>query len=79
MSESVPESVERHPWRGTQGPEPTVQCWPPGRRPALHVWSHGRWRYAPVHARQTYTDGTVAYQVTVDLAGDTTVTYRLYG
>ncbi|MFD8477259.1 hypothetical protein ACFV2E_35260 [Streptomyces globisporus] len=79
MSDFILESVGRRPWREADGPPPVVRCWPPAHRPALYVWSHGRWRYAPVHARQTYADGTVAYQVTVDLAGDTTVTWRLYG
>ncbi|MFK0026053.1 hypothetical protein [Streptomyces sp. NPDC090798] len=35
--------------------------------------SAGRWRHAPVLARQDWPDGTVRYQVEVDLLGDTTV------
>lgn len=36
------------------------------------------WRYAPVYARQDYADGSVVYQVSVDLLGDTTATHQLY-
>ncbi|WP_324787060.1 hypothetical protein [Streptomyces sp. H51] len=46
--------------------------------PALQVWSAGKWRWAPVLARQDWADGRVFYQVSVDLTGSTTVTIRLY-
>jgi hypothetical protein len=42
------------------------------------VWSHGAWRWATVTAKQVWADGSTHYQVTVDLAGDTKVTVRLY-
>ncbi|GAA3015319.1 hypothetical protein [Streptomyces fulvorobeus] len=74
----IPDAVERQPWQPTDGPAPTVRCWPPAAQPALYVRSGGRWRYAPVHARHEYPDGTVAYQAAVDLHGDTSVTVRLY-
>lgn len=48
MSEGIPEPVENQPWRQEDGPPPRVWCWPSSHRPALEVWSHGRWRYAPV-------------------------------
>lgn len=52
--------------------------------PALAVWSEGAWRYAQVRARQdwppseTWPNGRVIYQVTVDLLGDTTVRWMSY-
>ncbi|MFF9638789.1 hypothetical protein ACF1D2_29945 [Streptomyces bacillaris] len=74
----IPDAVPRRPWRPEHGPEPTVRCWHGAGRPALLVRSAGKWRYAPVHARQDYANGSVAYQVTVDLLGDTTATHQLY-
>ncbi|MET8347535.1 hypothetical protein [Streptomyces microflavus] len=74
----VPDAEERRPWRPDHGPAPSVQCWPNACRPALYVRSGGRWRYSPVQARQMYADGAVAYQVAVDLDGDTNVTVGLY-
>ncbi|RSS94271.1 hypothetical protein EF903_06960 [Streptomyces sp. WAC05292] len=71
------EPVENRPWRSEDGPRPTVWSWPAGDRPALYVWSRGRWRYAPVHARQDWQDRTV-YQVAVDLDGSTSVVARSY-
>ncbi|MEU4986659.1 MULTISPECIES: hypothetical protein [unclassified Streptomyces] len=76
--EEIPEAVPARPWRREDGPPPQVKTWPPGDRPALLVRSAGRWRYAPVKARQDWADGRVIYQVEVDLLGDTTVTHRLY-
>jgi hypothetical protein len=76
---SVEEPVQARPWRPEDGPRPVVWTWPPWDRPALRVWSAGEWRYAPVAARQDFADGTVRYQVEVDLRGDTavsTVTYQ---
>ncbi|MGW3628021.1 hypothetical protein [Streptomyces sp. NPDC000880] len=75
---SVPEPEEARPWRPEDGPEPTVTTWPYRDRPALEVWSHGKWRYAPVLARQDWSDGSVYYQVSVDLRGDTLVSERMY-
>jgi hypothetical protein len=66
------------PWRPGDGPRPRVTTWSPGNRPALAVWSHGKWRYAPVVARQDWADGTVRYQVEVDLRGDARVSVRMY-
>ncbi|MFD9395016.1 hypothetical protein ACFWBB_31090 [Streptomyces sp. NPDC060000] len=77
MSE-IPEPEPARPWRPEDGPRPEVKTWPRGDRPALEVWSAGRWRYAPVMARQNWADGTVRYQVDVDLRGDTTVVIRTY-
>ncbi|MFF8432818.1 hypothetical protein [Streptomyces bacillaris] len=80
MAESIPEPVERRPWRKSDGPEPTVWCWPNAHRPALYVWSRGKWRYGSVMARHDYADGAVAYQVAVNLGiKDMGVTARTYG
>ncbi|MFE4425285.1 hypothetical protein [Streptomyces sp. NPDC056817] len=38
----------------------------------------GRWRWATVRARQDWPDGRVAYQVSVDLDGSTSVRARTY-
>lgn len=79
--ESVSEIEEpqpARPWRPEDGPRPQVWTWPNNARPALAVWSAGRWRYASVRARQVWGDGSVYYQVLVDLHGDTRVTTRLY-
>ncbi|WP_433860217.1 hypothetical protein [Streptomyces kronopolitis] len=77
--ETIPEPTEARPWRQPEdGPEPKVTTWPPGDRPALRVWSHGKWRYAPVMARQDWADGRVFYQLSVDLTGGTSVTARMY-
>ncbi|MFI7415295.1 hypothetical protein ACIBU0_42345 [Streptomyces sp. NPDC049627] len=75
---TIPEPEPARPWRPSDGPEPEVSTWPPGDRPALEVWSAGKWRYAAVTARQDWADGTIRYQVLVDLLGDTTVTSRTY-
>ncbi|MFB6505542.1 hypothetical protein ACFC07_22375 [Streptomyces sp. NPDC056099] len=77
-SETIPEPVEARPWRPEDGPEPKVTTWPNRDRPALSVWSHGKWRFAPVMARQDWSDGRVFYQVSVDLRGDTMVVARMY-
>ncbi|MFH9590721.1 hypothetical protein ACH4LS_36980 [Streptomyces luteogriseus] len=77
-AEQIPEPVESRPWRPDDGPRPRVKTWPPGNRPALAVWAHGKWRYAPVQARQDWADGTIHYQVEVDLRGDTAVSTRKY-
>ncbi|RZU28251.1 hypothetical protein EV284_6417 [Streptomyces sp. BK022] len=77
-TEPVPEPEPSRPWRPDDGPAPEVWAWPAGDRPALGVWSAGRWRYAPVLAKQEWPDGTIRYQVEVDLLGDTTITVRLY-
>ena len=77
-AEEIPKPVPARPWRREDGPEPKVTTWPPANRPALAVWSRGRWRYAPIMARQDWPDGRVIYQVEVDLLGDTTVTARAY-
>ncbi|MBY8868717.1 hypothetical protein [Streptomyces sennicomposti] len=74
----IQEPEPARPWRPEDGPEPVVWTWPKGDRPALAVWSAGRWRYAPVMARQDWPDGTVRYQVEVDLFGDTSVRSRTY-
>ncbi|TGB03225.1 hypothetical protein [Streptomyces sp. MZ04] len=74
----IREPEQARPWRPGDGPEPTVTTWPAGDRPALRVWSHGSWRYAPVLALQEWADGTIVYQVSVDLRGDTAVTTCLY-
>lgn len=78
MNDSIPEPVPARPWRPEDGPEPTVWTWPRTDRPALGVWSAGAWRRATVRARQDWADGSVRYQVEVDLRGDTTVVVRLY-
>jgi hypothetical protein len=75
---SIPEPEQSRPWRPEDGPEPTVTVWPPGERPALEVWCRGKWRYAPVTARQDWPDGTVHYQVSVPLHSDMAVTSCLY-
>ncbi|MFE9993472.1 hypothetical protein [Streptomyces avermitilis] len=78
MSEEIREPEEARPWRGPDdGPWPVVRTWPGGARPALEVWSAGRWWQARVMARQDWADGSVYYQVSVDLRGDTSVTTRL--
>lgn len=79
MSEhEITEPPQARPWRPSDGPEPTVATWPPGRRPALWVWAGGSWRHGSVQSRQEWADGRVFYQVAVDLRGDTAVTTRLY-
>ncbi|MET8405918.1 hypothetical protein [Streptomyces sp900116325] len=78
MSEKIPEPTEHTPWHPEDGPSPKVWCWPRTDRPALYVWSHGKWRYAPVQARQDWADGRTVYQVDVDLAGTLSVNTRSY-
>ncbi|MFE4580175.1 hypothetical protein [Streptomyces chartreusis] len=75
---AIPEPEPARPWRPEDGPPPEVWTWPAGDRPALGVWSGGHWRYAAVMARQDWADGTVRYQVSVDLRGNTTVVSRTY-
>ncbi|MFE7072609.1 hypothetical protein ACFU96_21260 [Streptomyces sp. NPDC057620] len=76
---STPEEpTSARPWRPEDGPRPQVWTWPTGDQPALWVWSEGRWRYALVRARQNFPDGTVRYQVVLDLRGDTEVTTVTY-
>ncbi|MGW2496202.1 hypothetical protein ACWCV2_17090 [Streptomyces pseudogriseolus] len=75
---TIPEPEPSRPWRTEDGPPPEVWTWPLGDRPALRVWSAGAWRYASVRARQDWPDGTVRYQVEVDLRGDTTMVTRTY-
>lgn len=70
--------MEARPGQRGDWPEPVVWLWPRVGRPALWVWSHGAWRWAPVVARQDWPDGRVAYQVEVDLTGSTSVTCRTY-
>ncbi|WP_326724706.1 hypothetical protein OHT59_40530 [Streptomyces sp. NBC_00243] len=78
-SEDIPEPVEARPWRRENGPpEPVVWLWPEGDRPTLLVWSAGEWRNAPVMAEQDWPDGSVYFQVSVDLRGDSQATVRLY-
>ncbi|MGV9892124.1 hypothetical protein [Streptomyces sp. NPDC003395] len=77
-AEEIPEPVPARPWRPEDGPRPKVTTWPAGSEPALKVWSHGRWRYASVMARQDWADGRVFYQVHVDLLGDNRVSHRMY-
>ncbi|MET9528193.1 hypothetical protein [Streptomyces coeruleorubidus] len=77
-TDDIPEPAVARPWRPSDGEQPRVTTWPPGNRPALRVWSHGAWRYAPVRARQDWADGRVFYQVEIDLRGDTTVVTRMY-
>lgn len=74
----VPDAVPARPWRPEDGPRPQVWTWPPTDRPALRVMSGGRPRRAEVIAKQVWADGSVYYQVTVDLYGDTTVRTLLY-
>lgn len=69
---------QARPWRPEDGPRPGVWTWPNGERPSLKVWSAGAWRTARVMARQNWADGSVRYQVEVDLRGDTMVTIRTY-
>ncbi|MFC9534399.1 hypothetical protein ACFT38_28220 [Streptomyces sp. NPDC056975] len=78
MTNEVPEPERAAPWSAGDGPEPVVWTWPKNDRPALRVWSAGQWRYAPVLARQNWADGSVRYQVEVDLLGDTRVMVCLY-
>ncbi|MFK0279485.1 hypothetical protein ACIQVL_03290 [Streptomyces sp. NPDC090499] len=78
VGEQIPEPEPARPWRPEDGPRPEVWTWPNRDRPALEVWSAGAWRHAPVMARQNWPDGTVRYQVEVDLRGDTMVTINTY-
>ncbi|MFF1284313.1 hypothetical protein ACFVY4_26675 [Streptomyces sp. NPDC058299] len=77
-SHEVPEAEPARPWRPEDGPRPVVWTWPRADPPALWVGAHGAWRWATVTAKQVWGDGTVYYQVTVDLRGDTTATVCLY-
>lgn len=76
--DDIPEPAPARPWSPDDGAQPTVTVWPTGNRPALSVRSGGKWRYAPIRARQDWADGRVFYQVEVDLYGDTHVTTVLY-
>ncbi|MFF4543679.1 hypothetical protein ACFY1J_05440 [Streptomyces sp. NPDC001406] len=75
---TIPEPEAARPWRPEDGPKPEVWTWPNADRPSLKVWSAGAWRSARVMARQNWADGSVRYQVEVDLRGDTMVTIRTY-
>ncbi|KUN37688.1 hypothetical protein AQJ30_15500 [Streptomyces longwoodensis] len=75
---SIPDAEPARPWRPQDGPRPTVWTWPRTDRPALRVMSGGQWRHASVIARQDWADGTVRYQVEVDLRGDTATRIALY-
>ncbi|MET8717405.1 hypothetical protein ABZV52_30015 [Streptomyces sp. NPDC004735] len=75
---TIPEPEQARPWRPEDGPWPQVWVWPRGDRPALRVWSAGRWRHASVVARQNWADGTVRYQVEVDLQGTTEIATCTY-
>jgi hypothetical protein len=75
---AIPEPRPARPSCPEDGPPPEVWTWPYGDRPALQVWSAGVWRRAPVLARQNWADGSVRYQVEVDLRGDAMVTVRAY-
>ncbi|MFI9772225.1 hypothetical protein ACIHJG_35985 [Streptomyces sp. NPDC052415] len=75
---AIPEPEPARPWRPEDGPSPEVWTWPRSDRPTLKVWSAGAWRYASVMARQNWSDGSVYYQVEVDLRGDTTIRTCLY-
>ncbi|GGY16920.1 hypothetical protein GCM10010358_80640 [Streptomyces minutiscleroticus] len=59
MDSDLPEPEPPRPWHPEEGPEPRVRTWPPGDRPALAVWAHGAWHYAPVTARQDFADGSI--------------------
>ncbi|MEU9925087.1 hypothetical protein AB0H51_28030 [Streptomyces griseoluteus] len=74
----APDAVPARPWREEDGPRPQVWTWPRTDPPALWVMSGGRPRRATVIARQDWADGSVYYQVTVDLHGDTTKRILLY-
>ncbi|MFC9280895.1 hypothetical protein [Streptomyces collinus] len=75
---TIPEPEPARPWRPEDGAPPEVWTWPSGDRPALEVFSAGKWRYAPVMARQNWADGSVRYQVEVDLQGTRSITARTY-
>ncbi|MEU2380348.1 hypothetical protein [Streptomyces misionensis] len=83
-SEDVPEPVEARPWTAEDGPWPAVTVYPAADRPALWVWSAGRWRRGEVYARQIWRpsarwpQGRLVYQVSVDLRGDALVRLALY-
>ncbi|MGW5249622.1 hypothetical protein ACWEQN_38715 [Streptomyces sp. NPDC004129] len=74
----IPEPTPARPWRREDGPEPKVTTYPRVGGPVLEVFSHGAWRWAPVAARQDRADSRVFYQVSVDLAGTTSITRRNY-
>lgn len=77
-ADDIPEPTPARPWSPADGAQPRVMTWPTGNRPALRVWSAGKWRYAPVRARQDWADGRTFYQVEIDRLGDTHVTTVLY-
>ncbi|MFI6415376.1 hypothetical protein [Streptomyces sp. NPDC050585] len=70
MSSSIPVPAEERPWSPGDGPEPAVTTWPPGHRPAMHVWDGSRWRYAPVQSRQDHPDGRTVYRLLVPAGED---------
>ncbi|MFB0617239.1 hypothetical protein [Streptomyces sp. AGS-58] len=76
--DSIPDAQPARPWRPEDGPQPAVWTWPRTDRPALWVMSAGQWRHASVVARQDWPDGTIRYQVQVDLVGDTTARILTY-
>ncbi|MEN8654361.1 hypothetical protein ABCR94_28135 [Streptomyces sp. 21So2-11] len=76
---SIPEPEQARPWHPHRdGPWPEVWTWPHGARPALSVWSAGKWRPARVMARQNWANGAVYYQVEVDPLGDSQIYIRTY-
>lgn len=76
--EPIPDAVPARPWNPSDGPEPEVWTWPRTDRPAMWVRAGGRWRWAPVMAKQVWADGSTYYQLEVDVRGDNSVTPRLY-
>lgn len=62
-AEEIPGPVPARPWRPEDGPRPKVTTWPPGKEPALEVWTHGRWRYASFSELAAYGPSLVACKV----------------
>ncbi|CAL9278918.1 hypothetical protein [Streptomyces sp. SudanB52_2052] len=75
---TIPDAQPARPWRPEDGPRPEAWTSPSTDRPALQVMSAGKRRHAPVRARQNWPDGTVRYQVEVDLLGDARVRNLTY-
>ncbi|PNE43529.1 hypothetical protein AOB60_01125 [Streptomyces noursei] len=71
------EPEQAPPWR-LDGGAPVAWVWPAGHRPALWVLIDGRWVYAPVRARHSYSDGRCAYHVDVTMPGETSAVHRAY-
>jgi hypothetical protein len=72
------EATEIRPWR-VGDPEPHIRTYPHGREPLLWIYTHGRWRYAVVQARHTYSD-LLAVQTQIQISdrtrGNYSRTYR---